>query len=503
MIISQASFGSNTDSTKIAILWRPVKGTGTWNPIQYPFGNNTFHSLPKACGGLTNENVYMIFQGTGGSSISMTPPRTIEGQNGPLYFSKSIDGGLTWSTPFIIPEIDSTHYRGFNGDSYSIDATGDTVAISYGDAFTDVGLLKSTDAGATWTKYIIQLHPQPFYNPNTDAISDTNNDNIADTILSNGSDSKVLIDNNGMCHVWFSAFRYINDVTGDSAYTAFYGTDNLNYWNETMNQNYGYVAIASAQDFNGNGIIDIPVLYTGPGCNGIVPFGQYGGGITQMPSAGIDDLGRIFLTYQTIDEMADTSGHKSRRHIYMKTLPYPYNPNEWTYPYDIVPSIAAGGAGYYEEAVFGAMARKVTGGYANVIYQRDNYPGHGLAIEGSCDKIVNLGNSSDIILFKQYCEDLYSTVGISQENSDNLFVSQNYPNPSSVMTEINVMINKSMDVKLEVCDIIGKNVYEVTKENLQSGSHTLQIDVSKLKKGIYNYTIIANGQKVTKQMMVY
>ena len=465
----------------------------------YPWGNHDFYSLPKACGGLTNENVYVIFQGTGDSSISMTPPHTIEGQNGPLYFSKSTDGGLTWTAPFIIPDIDSTHYRGFNGDSYNIDAIGDTVAICYGDAFTDVGLLKSTDGGITWTKKIIQLHPQPFYNPLADSISDINSNGIADTILSNGSDSKVLIDNNGMCHVWFSAFKYVNDVAGDGLYTAFYGTDNLFYWNENMNQNNGYVAIASAPDLNGDGILNLPVIIPGP-CQPVVPFGQYGGGITQMPSAGIDSLGRLYISFQTIDELADTSGG-ARRHIYMMTLPSPYNPVDWTYPYDIVPQDTLSGIPDNQEVVYACAARKVSGGFANVLYSKDDRPGNGLLPNDTCN--LGLGNSTDIILCKQDIQQLFSTTGISEINSGKIFVSQNYPNPSSVSTDIEVRINKSMDVNIEVTDIIGKIVYKESQENLNSGTHIFHLDTSEMKTGIYNYTVIAGGQKITKLMSIY
>src|SRR5436190_13784506 len=150
-----------------------------------------------------------------------------------------------------------------------------------------------------------------------------------------------------MCHVWFSALRYYNDFMGDGAYNPLWGTDNLYYWNENMSQN-GYVAIASAQDFNGNGILDLP-MDTFASCNLIFPWGQYGGGITQMPSAGIDSLGTIYLSFQTIDELSDTTFyHKVHKHIYMMTLPSPYNPANWTSPYDIVPSIAAGGSGEYQ-----------------------------------------------------------------------------------------------------------------------------------------------------------
>ena len=404
MIIAHTSIldssGQPTDSNKLIIMWSAIKGSGVWDTIFYPWGNIQDQTWSKACGGITNENVYVVSRGRKSNAMLGDP--------GPLLFAKSLDGGLTWTASSILADIGSTYYLGFGGDSYSIDATGNTVAITYGDAFTDIGLLKSTDAGQTWTKYIIQQHPQPMYDITADSLSDINLDGIADTISTNGSDSKVLIDNNGMCHVWFSAFRYLNDIVGDGSYTPFYATDALYYWNENMNQNNDYVAIASAQDFNGDGIINTS-SYVITHCTTIGPWGNYGGGITQMPSAGIDSNGVIFLSYQTLVEypVGDTAFyHMSHRHVFMMTLSPPYNPALWTVPYNLVPSVSQGGDGFNQEAVYATTARNVKDGYVYTLYQRDYAPGHALSVSGSCYLLENFGNSSDIIVSKLNVDDL-------------------------------------------------------------------------------------------------
>ena len=83
-----------------------------------------------------------------------------------------------------------------------------------------------------------------------------------------------------MCHVWFSDYAYY--APDSSAYFALdYKIDGLSYWNENMAEDTGgarsFVTIASSQDFNGNGMIDIPVD-TFTNCTIRNPWGDYGGG---------------------------------------------------------------------------------------------------------------------------------------------------------------------------------------------------------------------------------
>jgi hypothetical protein len=503
LLISHSAVGA-TENNKIAVAHRPGRGTGTWT-MSYPWGN-AFDTWPKACAAGSsgsNNNVYVIFQGSGAGA---TTPHIVGGQNGPIFFSRSTDGGLTWEPKIIIDLIDSTHYSGFGGDSYAIDARGDVVAISYGDTYTDIGLLKSTDGGVTWTKKIIQKHPIPFYadcNCGTFYIPDAT-DTIVDTVYTSNGDSRVLIDNNDMCHVWFSEFNYHDADSTDEFYNPHDGTDGIAYWNENMPEDTGgprgYVTIASAQDFNGNGEIDAPVD-TFTNCTIRNPWGVYGGGLSIMPSAGIDASGKIYLTYHSITEFpnADTTFfHALHFHVYMMTLAWPYTPTTWTYPYDIIPSTLEGGSGETQEGAFACTGRRVDNDFAYVLYQRDDAPGHALAADGTCDKLKNFGNSSDIILARMDV----TTVGVQSNNSNDLFVSQNYPNPSTGTTYISLGLKKSTKVTVEVHDLVGKVVYKESKGQMTSGNHSLQLNTANWETGVYTYTVTAGGERMTRQMIV-
>jgi hypothetical protein len=298
--------------------------------------------------------------------------------------------------------------------------------------------------------------------------------------------------------MWFSDYRWYCDLSTPGSFNYFPSTDGMFYWNENMAAPGGYVLMAVAEDLNGNGVIDVPLDETCSGdAVGSLGWGNYRGGITQMPSSGIDASGRLYLTYQTIDENADTTFyHQAHRHVYMTTLDAPYTGN-WTYPFDIVPTIAMGGDGENQEAVFACLAKKVDAD-ACVLYQRDNAPGHALATAGTCDQVNNLGNASDIIFARVES----ATVAVNNIDKNDVFVSQNYPNPSTNQTFINVVLKKASDVTITVTDMLGKTVYSEVKSGLTAGTHTVNFNTANWTSGVYSYTVIASGQKATRQMIV-
>ncbi|PKP46105.1 MAG: hypothetical protein CVT94_15735 [Bacteroidetes bacterium HGW-Bacteroidetes-11] len=81
-------------------------------------------------------------------------------------------------------------------------------------------------------------------------------------------------------------------------------------------------------------------------------------------------------------------------------------------------------------------------------------------------------------------------------------ISQNYPNPFNGTTQVDVTLAKTAQVSLEVYNIVGQKVYEIPARNLGEGVHKFQINAANLKAGIYTYSVIANGERTTRKMMV-
>ena len=92
--------------------------------------------------------------------------------------------------------------------------------------------------------------------------------------------------------------------------------------------------------------------------------------------------------------------------------------------------------------------------------------------------------------------------GVSKIENTVAGVSQNFPNPFSGVSQVEVSLAKSAKVSLEVYNIVGQKVYEIPARNLGEGTHTFQINAASLKSGIYTYSVIANGERTTRKMMV-
>jgi hypothetical protein len=83
-----------------------------------------------------------------------------------------------------------------------------------------------------------------------------------------------------------------------------------------------------------------------------------------------------------------------------------------------------------------------------------------------------------------------------------LLVAQNYPNPFNGTSMVGVSLAKAGSLSLEVYNLVGQKVYEIPARNVQAGNHNLVINSAGLKSGIYTYSVIAGGERVTRKMVV-
>lgn len=463
---------------------RPI-GSGAWT-YHHPVGTyNLFNSQADvwcrfAVGGSNGNTIHAIVnsQGTG------TMP--VLGQNGPLTYTRSLDGGVTWDLDHVqLPMSDSSYFTGFSAENYHIDCRNDIVAIVAGGMDMGVYLWKSIDNGSNWTRTAILPFPIPFYNPST-MITDVNQDGIADTIVTGNEDPTVSIDNNGLAHVAFGRMKLIDDDT--ASYWSYDPlTDGLFYWNENMP---APAVIANAEDFNGNGKIDIPTVVA----PNTVPVGRYLGGLIVHPSIGFDDNNDIYISYSSVNELADTSDYQCmRRHVYLKRSSD--GGTTWGPAINIVPSIAQGDSGEFREAVYGSLAKKVDGSGANscahILYQRDRAPyihefsagGLGLNIQSAWNADqFNISFSNDMI-YAKVCN-ISSKVEEGDINNDAVSI---YPNPASQIIYIK-QLNSSIPFKqLEIINAEGK---PMMKSDLK-----YNLDVSTFPEGVY--TLLITGEKST------
>lgn len=93
------------------------------------------------------------------------------------------------------------------------------------------------------------------------------------------------------------------------------------------------------------------------------------------------------------------------------------------------------------------------------------------------------------------------SAGIEElNNGAQLF--QNYPNPTSDMTTIKYALENASTVSFEVMDVTGKVVASSFEGNKTEGLHTIELNTNNLKAGVYFYSVIVNGNRLTKKMTI-
>lgn len=458
---------------------RAAKGTGTWteNILEGPTGNPSLLWPRMTTGGVDNSTIHVM---------ALTRPvanngTLYNGMDGALLYYRSQDGGVTWDKQAVQPPgMTSTEYTGFSGDGYAFAAArGNTVAFVIGDNWYDLVLLKSIDNGDTWTKTTIFEHPYPMFDEATDLVLDT--PTVADGAMA------VAIDDNDDVHVAFGIMRVLNDDLTDGNTSYFPYTDGIAYWKEGMPA-FDTLLVDSLdangnligwwQDVNGNDTIDLL-----PGEDAI---GLYFLAASSMPQLAIKG-DTMFLVYSSLTEGKDNA-LQNYRHLWGRAS-FDGGVTWGNFAY-LTESIIHN----FDECVFPSVAPIVDDAGLHLIYQLDDEPG--LSVRGDEDPAT-----VNSIVYMNVTREEFG-VGIDEVPQYIDFVSQNYPNPASGQTAVEVHLKHAATLSLEVTNIMGQKVMDMSQGKVNAGPHIFDINVSKLGSGVYFYTIHADEQAITKKMIV-
>jgi hypothetical protein len=81
-------------------------------------------------------------------------------------------------------------------------------------------------------------------------------------------------------------------------------------------------------------------------------------------------------------------------------------------------------------------------------------------------------------------------------------IHQNYPNPFNPSTTITYALPKSSDVRLSVCDMLGREVSVLVNERKDAGVHEVKFDASGLASGVYLYRLQAGEFVQTRKLVL-
>jgi len=94
---------------------------------------------------------------------------------------------------------------------------------------------------------------------------------------------------------------------------------------------------------------------------------------------------------------------------------------------------------------------------------------------------------------------------ISDDNSNMLnkmALFQNYPNPFNPDTQISFYLPKKGDVQITIYNMLGQEIYTITKNGFNSGLNSITFNGSNFSSGAYFYQIKAGGNIQMKRMLL-
>jgi hypothetical protein len=91
--------------------------------------------------------------------------------------------------------------------------------------------------------------------------------------------------------------------------------------------------------------------------------------------------------------------------------------------------------------------------------------------------------------------------GISDNAMNGYELQANTPNPFSVSTSINFIAPQAGNVQIQVSDVYGRQIAEMNA-TAKAGLNRIDFNASNLNSGVYFYTLISGGTRLTRQMVV-
>lgn len=457
---------NHTGTGPLSIQKRSTIGSGPWTMSTIPSSIPNDILWPRAA--IDGDTIHVIGL-TAATGFDGTPLNNIDGN---IVYFRSNDNGVTWSVQGVpFAQIDSTEYGSIESDSYAIDAENGRVSVALFSEFHDSMLLTSLNGGNDWTSTLFLDFPIAGYNIGD--LTDIENDGIIDTIETTDGNGALIIDDNGVSHLTFGRYVFLDDEATDSLYTIFV-TLELLYWNSTMATNEIYV-IGEAQE-SGNDLDEDFTL-------DIEQVPDYRASMASMPTMAKDADGNVYVVYAAADE--DFVDDQFFRHLYVTSTAD--GGTNWTDAIELTPDEDFD---LYEYS-FPTMARDVDD-KLHIIVQRDNEPG--LAVRGDLDS----PGENDIV-YLAVTTDFDLTIGLPEEvAAPDSFTA--YPNPSSGFVTISGENLAGQSMKL--FNQLGQEMLSTKLSKNFNANDRQTFDFSYLPAGKYTMTIGSGKDRMSKEILI-
>jgi len=455
----------HTSADGLLFSWRPVKGEGEWSTF-------TLYG-PASTGGLTWPR--MVTSGENHEIVHVIATLFDEayaGQDAPLFYSRTSDGGVTWDPELVVLDgVGPDYSPGYGGDEYCFATpVGETIAFVAFGGFTDGVVMKSTDNGDNWERLPFYNSPEPFFDGTQ----------VLPRFGGGDAYNSAAIDADGKVHVAFGRMLHASDGSGTTSYYPY--TDGMIYWNEDMPPLDSAMIGSDVFDLDNleaNGYLLARVQENGD--DTIVGVATYQAALTSMPQLVCHE-GFIYAQYSGVSLGFDNSEF-NYRHIWGTVSE---GDGLWSSPTDYTGDVFH----IFSECVFPSSSPTV-GNDIHTIYQTSNMPGINQRYEGH-DPIDNAIVDLAIPLH----------VGINNIEVAPFEVGQNVPNPAVGNTSIYVNVKKTGNIEMTVHNVLGQVVYSEVQTANSLGARHFELNVDNFDSGLYFYTISMDNASITKKMLV-
>lgn len=460
---------------------RDTKGTGTWNEFlfQGPPPDNLDLVWPRLVTTGTNHDVIHLICTTLPSGNGGVP---YQGMDPALLYSRSFDGGATWDPENIILEgTGPDYYTDIGGDDYTFaEPRGDIIAFVHVDAWKDLFVMKSEDAGDTWEKHMIWEHPYPFF--------DWNSTITTDTLWAPDHSADCAIDENGKVHVVVGLTRVAHFEVG-TTYQYWPYTDGVAYWNEDRppfeapdmhDALDAWDVLTPDYDLVG-WLLGVDLM------DEIMSYRELG--LTTMVQITATPANQLIVAFAMTTEGYD-NGTYNYKHIWVRGSDD--NGSTWLDFYDLNTDLIH----IFDECIYPVMTGNTDGAF-HLLYQTDSEPGTALDEDHPYQENI-----------MYYSRMLLTDIGLTWTGEEEYpairteTVSQNYPNPFSGSTYVQAETMTVTDLSLEVTNLMGQKVMEIEKGEVNPGKHIFRINAEDLTPGVYFYTVRAGNNSVARKMIV-
>jgi hypothetical protein len=305
----------------------------------------------------------------------------------------------------------------------------------------------------------------------------------------------IALDNQGQVHMATTRYLMSSFSSNPQTWTSLpYQSDGIIYWNESMPQIDTAVLfyedklkaqgmwIEGMVDYNANGTIDFPVVPEGK-----VPWGTYRyASLSSFPQIGCDKDNNMFISYSALREDLNNAGANPTAQLYrhLYACSKLNTQTTWSVPIDLTDDVLHDN----DEVVWANMVLG-NDGHLHFLCQIDGEPG----LSAGPEKDEPVDNFITYLNFPTFVS--IKPVDISKEVSVS-------PNPASEYANVQVMLNNSGKVEINVYDVMGKLVLANSYGQQTAGSHTYKINTSSLPSGVYVFNVKAGGSQTTKKVVV-